>query len=95
MVAQNLFSGKKNIVKVHLVNFDELLSYEVLIKSKGFCTPACLVDVDNVFFCQQIAKFTFNLPCLDKGEYTMTIRVKSLLEVIILKQNALIQCASK
>lgn len=90
MIAQNLFSGKKNVVEVYLKNFDDSLSYEVLIESKGFCIPVVLVDVDSVFYCQNVAKFFFELPCLDKGEYTIIIRLKTLPETIILKQNAVV-----
>jgi hypothetical protein len=90
MIAENLSSGKTNVVKIHLTNFDDSLSYEVLIASKSFCTPVCLVDVDNVFFCRNIANFTFNLPCLDKGEYTITIKTKDNPATIVLNQNAII-----
>lgn len=90
MIAQHLFSGKTNVVEVHLSELDEQLSYEVLIESKGFCTAFALVDIDNVFFCYGIAKFSFTLPCLDKGEYLMTIRDKNDPDTIILQQNALI-----
>jgi len=90
MIAQNLYSGKSNVVEIHTSSFNEQLDYEVLIKSKGFCSPPALVNVNSVFFCRSVAKLTFDLPCLDKGEYIMTIRDKNLPETIFLKQNAII-----
>lgn len=90
MIAQNIFSGKKNVVEVYLETLDLSLSYEVQIKSKGLCIPVATVDVDNVSFCSNIAKFSFVPPCLDGGEYSMTIRDKGQIENVILNQNALV-----
>lgn len=90
MIAQNLLKGNQNVVDIYKKSFDLLLDYEVLIQSKNFCFPSALIDVSNVSFCRNIAKLTFDVPCLDSGEYTMTIRDKNDQDNVILNQNALI-----
>lgn len=90
MIAQHLSSGKTNVVEVSLDSFNDQLDYEALIESKGFCLPSIAVDIDNVSFCLNLAKFVFDLPCLDSGQYKITIRDKNDTENIILKQNAIV-----
>ena len=90
MIAQALFSNKQNVINVYSENFNSQLSYEVLVKSKWLCLPTAIVDVINVSFCRNLITFTFDLPCLDKGDYSLIIRDKNDISVIVLTQNALV-----
>lgn len=72
----------KNVLSIYDKDFHDSLNYEILIKDKSSCFSSVVVDIEGVFLCDGYAKLMFNLPCLPKWQYEITILNKDTKEEI-------------
>ena len=80
-VACQIRNGK-NAINIYDVEFDEGINYQIRLSNKNFCSAPVIVDVDGVFYCKDNAKLSFELPCVDVGEYVLEVLNKETSDVI-------------
>jgi len=71
-VSNPLKSDTRNVLNIHDSAFDELITYQIVLKNRATCFTI-KVDVEDVSFCDNNAKFTFLLPCIPTGNYKVQI----------------------
>lgn len=71
-----------NVVSFYDKDFLTGQDYEITISSLSFCTNPILVDIDNVFYCDDVVKLSFQLICMDYGNYLLELKVKATQEVV-------------
>lgn len=71
-VAYPITKGK-NAINIYDKEFDLLTDYQIRLTDKSFCSVPVVVDVDGVFDCNDNVKVSFNLPCMDVGEYVLEV----------------------
>ena len=72
MIAYPLSEGS-NVINFYDKDFDISLSYSFRIVNSNFCKPAKVIQVDDVYFCDDYAKLSFELPYLEAGEYIIDV----------------------
>ena len=71
-VSNPLLSDKQNVLNIYDSAFDELITYQIVLKNRATCFTIT-VDVEDVSFCDNNAKFTFILPCIPTGSHKVQI----------------------
>lgn len=68
----NLIAGK-NVIDFYSVDFDDTLNYSIRLENNSSCQPSSTVAINDVFYCDNKVRLTFELPCLDYSRYTLII----------------------
>lgn len=80
-IASPLTQGK-NALNIYDKDFDDMQDYQIRLTDKDFCYVPIVVDVEGVSFCNDNAKLTFVLPCLNRGNYIMQVLERDTQEII-------------
>jgi hypothetical protein len=81
MIAQPLNEGN-NAIKIHDKDFDQAAAYQIELTDTTFCNPKTVVNVDGFSFCGEIATLSFELPCMEIGQYKMEIKKQLSLDIV-------------
>lgn len=71
-IAYPLSEGS-NTIKFHDKDFDINNTYQIRLNPVNFCFPSFTTELDGVFFCKEIVRICFTLPCLNFGAYNLEI----------------------
>lgn len=84
-------SEGRNVIKFHDREFDINKDYRIKLQAVNFCFPSIVLELDDVFFCEEYVNVDFDLPCTDAGLYRLKIYDEIDPSVILYNINVHIQ----